>query len=63
MPNSNQCNSCIHYQGPFSCDAFPEEIPDDIFTGLFDHTKPYPGDNGIRWEPIDEQAKSDPLNG
>jgi hypothetical protein len=62
MPSSNQCNSCIHYEGAFTCAAFPDEIPDDIFNGFFDHRKAFPGDNGVRWEPIDPQAESTPLD-
>ena len=37
------------------CEAFPQGIPEEIWVGEFDHTKPYPGDNGIRFEPKDEQ--------
>jgi len=32
------------------CAAFPEGIPDAIWLGQNDHTKPYPGDHGIRFE-------------
>ncbi len=46
------------------CDAFPEPvereedwkllaIPQSILNEKFDHTKPYPGDHGIRFEPYD----------
>jgi hypothetical protein len=42
----------------FYCDAFPYEpgIPDEIINGSFDHTKPHPADNGIRFEPITAKA-------
>ena len=47
------------------CDAFPEPvereedwtllaIPESILNEKFDHTKPYHGDHGIRFEPYDD---------
>lgn len=50
----DQCISCRHYQGCWSCDAFPEmdSIPVEIATGGFDHSRPFPGDKGIRWSPL-----------
>ena len=47
---SNQCVSCKYYLGEGECGAFPNGIPSDIFTGLFDHTKEYEGDKGIRFQ-------------
>jgi len=49
------CNSCIHYitwetRDKKTCSAFPEGIPDIIWFGKNPHTKPYPGDKGIRFE-------------
>jgi hypothetical protein len=32
------------------CDVFPDGIPDEICQGDNNHTKPYPGDNGIHFE-------------
>ena len=57
MPQSYQCARCRHYEFAVTCAAFPDGIPIDIFTGQFDHTKPYPNaknpqDSGIRFEPI-----------
>lgn len=46
-----QCNKCRHSRpGTFACDAFPKEIPFKILVGEYDHSQPYPGDNGIRFE-------------
>ena len=63
---STQCLGCRHFRGigdtapvgegelepdpPLVCDAFPEGIPDAITEGR-DHSKPYRGDRGIRFEP------------
>ena len=34
------------------CEAFKDGIPFGILTGEHDHTKPFDGDNGIKYEPI-----------
>ena len=52
MPPS--CSFCKHYFGEDDtqdreCRAF-KEIPDDIITGICDHTTPYPGDSNILFE-------------
>ena len=44
-----QCFLCKNYSGLAKCKAFPKRIPDEILE-KFDHTKPYKGDNGIRFE-------------
>lgn len=65
-----QCLNCKHLfstnDGTWKCAAFPEitsdnnelifqnAIPQEILDGTFDHTKPYPGDNGIQYEPLDD---------
>lgn len=47
------CIDCKHYHKDaekITCDAFPKGIPDEILFGDFDHHKPHPDDNGIRFE-------------
>jgi hypothetical protein len=49
------CLRCRHFDEnsgmPYKCRAFPAGIPDEIFIRGNPHTKPFPGDNGIRFEP------------
>jgi hypothetical protein len=53
-----QCGRCIfRFTGKTICVAFPEGIPAKILDGCFDHTKPYPGDGGIRFVPSREFAR------
>lgn len=53
------CNRCRHYHratsGPATCDAFPDGIPREILTARHDHKSPFPGDRGIRFEPLPEK--------
>ena len=51
------CSKCKNYLGKGACLAFAQ-IPADILDGSNDHRQPYPGDNGITFEPIE-----DPDNG
>lgn len=45
------CINCKHFNiKEVNCTAFPERIPLEIMQGFNDHTKPYRGDNGIRFE-------------
>lgn len=51
------CASCIHFErerrdGEF-CAAFPGGIPEEITSGANQHRGPFPGDNGIRWAPVE----------
>ncbi len=39
--------------GPLNCLAFPEGIPEEIVTGEVDHSKPYAGDMGFVYTPIE----------
>jgi len=47
-----KCWKCTHYLGNGKCKAFPsgDGIPIEIMYRGFDHTKEYPGDNGIRFK-------------
>jgi hypothetical protein len=48
------CFRCKNFDMESStCLAFLLEIPDEILNGNNDHTKPFPGDGGIQFEPID----------
>ena len=48
------CISCKHYELGRQCKAF-EEIPDVIWDGNNDHSKPLPGQkNDIIFNPIDK---------
>lgn len=54
-----KCETCKYYdiyndKNYATCKVFPEGIPPEIFREDVDHKKPYPGDNGIQYEPIDE---------
>ena len=57
--NWSQCNKCKHRQAykadlkTTRCDAFAD-IPKAILGNDHDHTKPYPGDNGILFEGVGE---------
>lgn len=55
MPGDNcKCYDCKHNTNHGVCKAF-DYIPDDIWYGKVSHDKPYPGDNGILFEPIEEK--------
>lgn len=47
------CWKCEHKTlGASTCVAFPRDIPETIILGEFNHRKPFPGDNGIQFEPL-----------
>ncbi len=55
------CAFCRHWDLSKSgryCTAYPDGqgIPLPIWTGLNDHTHPYPGDHGIRFTPVKEST-------
>jgi len=71
-PNSETCLVCAHYLGDkivevgpgiegdhiLYCKAYPNGIPDEITDGRVKHRTHHVGDNGIVFEPIDNQVES-----
>ena len=53
MPITIQCPVCKNYLGDLKCKAFPNRIPQEILEGQ-DHTEPFKGDKGIRFELIED---------
>lgn len=52
---SEQCRKCRWWaEGTTTCRAYPDGIPRAILTGSYDHTKPYSGDRGFRFQPLPE---------
>ena len=51
---SVQCLRCKHFKDFLKCNAFLKGIPEEILTGEHDHTKPFKGDNGILFKPLEE---------
>ena len=53
------CWTCRHYdeRARVRCAAFPDGIPLPIQWGEFDHRQPFPGDGGVRYEPVENPAK------
>jgi len=53
------CLDCKHFHKewttPRTCGAFPKGIPAKIYFESADHTKPFRGDKGIRFEGQDGQ--------
>ncbi len=47
------CYDCVHFHGATTgrCDAFPDQIPEKIWTGKSQHIKTFSGDRGIHFEP------------
>ena len=53
-----ECISCVYFlMLTGTCKAFPDGIPQPIISGMVTHTKPYPGDKGIRYKPLNVKAE------
>mgnify|MGYP001575305508 CR=1 FL=1 len=51
------CLDCKHLRESkvgILCDAFPDGIPKPIILTEVEHRQPYPGDQGIQYEPKEE---------
>ncbi len=51
---SPQCATCTHLamKPERICAAFTGGIPDEIWQNREDHREAFPGDHGIRWDPL-----------
>src|SRR5262245_51984840 len=68
VQGQSQCTpTCARYRSPFSpenktgltkpfCAAFPDGIPQDIWTNAFDHRQPHENDHGLQWLPAYDGA-------
>ncbi|WP_319579083.1 hypothetical protein [uncultured Methanospirillum sp.] len=53
----SSCQTCVHYyqNSPgdlLVCEVFPDGIPDSILSGVVDHRRTFPGDQGVLYEPM-----------
>ena len=49
----SQCTFCANRSPDGTrCKAFPRGIPADILYNRHDHTAPFPGDNGVLYQPV-----------
>ena len=58
--NTTRCAECARYFGLRKCEAFLQEIPEEIYLGSFDHIKPHPDDGGLQFEPDKDKPKANP---
>ena len=50
------CSMCARYQGEQRCLAFPDGIPQPLWSGKNLHRDPYPGDGGFQYQPKRTEA-------
>ena len=55
----NSCKRCVWYLLARSCMAYPDGIPEDIWTGKDAHVQSREGDNGITFEPIEDEEEDE----
>jgi hypothetical protein len=57
------CLECTRFhdanEDALTCDAFPAGIPDAIIMSRADHRQPFPGDQGLRFDPVDPDHVGD----
>ena len=49
LEDASPCNTCARKLTPFTCEAFPEEIPMVFVAGDNWHTEPYFRDGGLQY--------------
>jgi hypothetical protein len=54
---NSQCLRCKRYAKYGKCAAFEGEIPFDILSNKIIHDKPYHGDNGVLFEPKEQEKQ------
>jgi hypothetical protein len=55
VSESPQCVMCKHlFEREFKCNAFVSGIPEAILENVHDHGEAYPGDQGIRFERLEQ---------
>lgn len=54
---SDTCFGCKHQLPGKTCLAFPDGIPETLWSAYRGHREPYPGDHGIQYEQIPMPTK------